>query len=201
MAVGHRRRIIAAVLIVLMVALALVAASQAAQQVSAAARLAVAAWGSVEREYKARAATAPALADLARHLDPTREDLAARITAAGEAVERLAPDPGTPYAPDRFRAFMDVQDASSVSLGRLLDLVNEHPIEANGAGVKALLARLAEHEQRIAVARSDYVARARAYNAELDAIPNRWTVSFFHPDASPMVASFDFSAKGSGVRP
>jgi hypothetical protein len=201
MAVRIRKRVAGTVLIVLLAALAVDAASRAARQVSAAAHQAVAAWGNVGTEFKARAGMAPALADLARRLDPTREDLAARITAAGEAVERLTPDPATPYAPDRFHAFMDVQDALSVPLGHLLDLVNAHPIEANDDSVKAVLARLAGHEQRIVVARSDYVARARAYNAELDGIPNRWTVSFFHPDASLMVASFDFSAKGSGVRP
>jgi hypothetical protein len=185
-------RIATAVLVVLVIAGLVSIVNRGARQVSSAANRAVAAWSTVEQEFKARAGIAPAMADLARRLDATGEELAARIIAAADAIEKLAPDPGRPYAPDRFRAFMGVQDALSVPLGQVLDLVNAHPAEAADPTVKELLARLAAHEQRIVVARSDYVANARTYNAEIEGIPNRWTVSFFHPDASQMVASFDF---------
>jgi LemA protein len=155
---------------------------------------AVAAWGNVEKEFKARTAVTPAMVALAIRVEAD-DKLRERIVTATEDVAELPLDPSTPYSPDKLRAFMATQDALSDALGEVLDLVNTHPTDAADPKVKALLAQLAEHEQRMVVARSDYVDGAKAYNEELETLPNRWTVSYFHPDASPMVASFDFRKK------
>ncbi|CAH1657329.1 LemA family protein [Chelatococcus asaccharovorans] len=183
--------VVAVVMAVCFGAATVVFARNSAAEIPVRAENAVAAWSSVEKEFKARTAVVPAMVALAIRVEAP-DKLRERIVTASEDIETLPPDPATPYSPDKLRAFMATQDALSDALGEVLDLVNAHPADAADPKVKALLAQLADHEQRMVVARSDYVEGAKAYNAELETMPNRWTVSYFHPDASPMVASFDF---------
>lgn len=165
-------------------------ARNSAEQIPLQANNAVAAWGGVEKEFKARTNLVRPMIALAIRVE-ANDRLRERIVTASEDIEALPADPTIPYSPDKFRAFMAAQDALSEPLGEVMDLVNAHPTDAADPKVKSLLAELADHEQRIVVARSDYVAGANTYNQELDTMPNRWTSSFFHPDASPMVATFD----------
>ena len=56
----------------------------------------------------------------------------------------------------------------------------------SNANFLALQSQLEGTENRIAVARRDYIETVRAYNTELRTIPGRWIAGFLYPDAKPM---------------
>src|SRR3546814_14894964 len=49
-----------------------------------------------------------------------------------------------------------------------------------------LQSQLEGTENRISVARRDFIEAVRIYNTELRTIPGRWWASFLYPDAKPM---------------
>ncbi|MGZ5931714.1 MAG: LemA family protein, partial [Rhizomicrobium sp.] len=48
-----------------------------------------------------------------------------------------------------------------------------------------LQSQLEGTENRIAVARKDYIDAVQAYNTTLRTIPTRWVAAIFYPDAKP----------------
>ena len=48
-----------------------------------------------------------------------------------------------------------------------------------------LQSQLEGTENRIAVARKDYIDAVQAYNTTLRTIPTRWIAAIFYPDAKP----------------
>ncbi|WP_134500664.1 LemA family protein, partial [Microvirga pakistanensis] len=62
----------------------------------------------------------------------------------------------------------------------------------------ALQSQLEGTENRIAVARRDYITAVQAYNTELRTGPGRWIASVVYPDAKPMET---FTATAGSERP
>jgi LemA protein len=50
----------------------------------------------------------------------------------------------------------------------------------------ALQSQLEGTENRIAVARQDYITAVKDYNTEIRTIPGRWWRAVLYPDAEPM---------------
>jgi LemA protein len=50
----------------------------------------------------------------------------------------------------------------------------------------ALQSQLEGTENRIAIARGDYIKAVQAYNTEIRTIPGRWWRAVLYPDAQPM---------------
>jgi LemA protein len=100
--------------------------------------------------------------------------------------------------PQRFREFQDAQNQLSGALGRLLVTVERYPELKSNANFLALQSQLEGTENRIAVARRDYIEAVRAFNTELRTIPGRWIAGFLYPDAKPMET---FTATAGSDRP
>ena len=64
-------------------------------------------------------------------------------------------------------AFQDAQNQLSGALGRLLAVTENYPDLKSNANFLALQSQLEGTENRIAVARRDYIDAVRAYNTEL----------------------------------
>ena len=174
-----------------MFALAALYAGWTANDAPAAAKLAAAAWERVESEFRSRAAYAEKIAATAAALNPGEKALPARIAAARAAVLALPPDPAAPASRARFQAFMKVQDALSDELGLVLDMLRLYPDQARSGPVRLVFDELELKESHIVVARSDYAAQARRHNQIIAEAPSSWVAATFHPEAKPLVASFD----------
>ena len=87
--------------------------------------------------------------------------------------------------PQAFQAFEQNQAALSSALSRLLLVVERYPdIKAN-QNFLALQSQLEGTENRIAVARRDYIEAVRLYNTELRTFPGRIWASILYTDAEP----------------
>jgi LemA protein len=111
---------------------------------------------------------------------------------SGDAIKNATSDP------ESFRRFEKAQGDLSSALSRLLVVSENYPQLRATEAFRDLQAQLEGTENRIAVARRDYIEAVRAYNTELRTIPGRWIASIFYSDAKPMEA---FTASAGSERP
>ncbi len=64
--------------------------------------------------------------------------------------------------------------------------VERYPDLKSNQNFLALQSQLEGTENRIAVARRDYIGAVQAYNTEIRTIPGRWIAAWFYPEAKPM---------------
>lgn len=147
-----------------------------------------AAWAEVQNQYQRRADLIPNLVETVRGFAAQeREVLTAVVEARAKATQTTinADQLTDPAAVERFQA---AQNELSGALSRLLVTVERYPDLKSNQNFLALQSQLEGTENRIAVARRDYIEAVRVYNTELRTIPGRWIAGILYPEAKPMQA-------------
>ena len=85
--------------------------------------------------------------------------------------------------PDAFKRFQENQATLTGSLSRLLAVAEQYPQLKSNENFLALQSQLEGTENRIAVARRDYIEAVQRYNTTLRTIPGRWIAALLYPDA------------------
>ncbi|NDV88350.1 LemA family protein [Aurantimonas aggregata] len=145
-----------------------------------------AAWAQVENQYQRRSDLIPNLVETVKGFaEQEREVLTAVVEARARATQtQINADQLTdPAAVQQFQA---AQDELSGALSRLLVTVEAYPELRSNQNFLALQSQLEGTENRISVARRDYIEAVRVYNTELRTIPGRWIAAIFYSDAEPM---------------
>uniref|UniRef100_UPI0035AE5D49 LemA family protein n=1 Tax=Dongia sp. TaxID=1977262 RepID=UPI0035AE5D49 len=88
--------------------------------------------------------------------------------------------------PEAMRAFEANQGALTSALSRLMVVAEQYPNLKATEGFKTLQAQLEGTENRIAVARRDYIETVRHYNTELKTFPGVVWKSLLYADREPM---------------
>src|SRR5580692_4609343 len=88
--------------------------------------------------------------------------------------------------PDKLKQFQDAQNQLSGALGRLLAVSENYPDLKSNQNFLALQSQLEGTENRIAVARKDYIDAVRAYNVALRTFPSVIWASTFFSSNKPM---------------
>ena len=159
---------------------------------------ATSAWSEVRNQYQRRADLVPTLLETMKGVAEQEREALTQVAEARARASEVPVDAATVRDPQRFQAFQQAQDRLSGALSRLLASVERYPDLKSNADFLALQSQIEGTENRIAVARRDYVEAVRGYNAELSTIPSRWIAAFLHPDAKPMLT---FSAPAGQERP
>ncbi len=142
-----------------------------------------AAWSQVLNQYQRRADLIPNLVEtVAAYARQEQQTLKAVIEARSRATQMQLP-PDILTNPDAFRTFQENQAALTGALSRLLVVVEQYPDLKSNQNFLALQSQLEGTENRIAVARRDYIEAVRQYNTELRTIPGRWIAAILYPDA------------------
>ena len=167
-------------------ALGLMALSLAACDVNAVPRLdeqSKAAWSEVLNQYQRRADLVPNLVETVKgYARQEQTTLTAVVEARSKATQMRLPD-DILTNPEAFKKFQDNQAALSGALSRLLAVAEQYPDLKSNQNFLALQSQLEGTENRIAVARRDYIEAVRQYNTELRTIPGRWIAAYLYPDA------------------
>ena len=87
--------------------------------------------------------------------------------------------------PTAFKNFEQSQAQLSGALGRLLAVSENYPDLKSDQNFLALQSQLEGTENRITVARKDYIDAVQRYNTTLRTVPSRWVAAIFYPDAKP----------------
>ena len=88
--------------------------------------------------------------------------------------------------PEAFRKFQEAQSQLSGSLGRLLAISENYPDLKSNQNFLALQSQLEGTENRISVARRDYIEAVQAYNTELKTFPGVIWASTLYKGNKPM---------------
>ena len=142
-----------------------------------------AAWSEVLNQYQRRADLIPNLVETVKgYASHEQETLEAVVEARAKATQMQIP-PDILTNPDAFKQFQENQAQLSGALSRLLVTVERYPDLKANQNFLALQSQLEGTENRIAVARRDYIVAVQAYNTELRTIPGRWIAAILYPDA------------------
>src|SRR3569833_1807087 len=134
----------------------------------------------VNNQYQRRADLIPNLVETVRgYAKQERETLEAVVNARAKATSiQITPEVATD--PEKFKQFQDAQAQLSGALGRLIAISENYPELKSNQNFLALQSQLEGTENRIAVARRDYIEAVRAYKTELKTFPGMlWSATFF----------------------
>jgi LemA protein len=155
-------------------------------------------WADVQNNYQRRADLIPNLvATVQGYAKQEREVLTAVVEARAKATQ-VKIDVSQLTDPDKLKQFQDAQNQLSGALGRLLAVSENYPDLKSNQNFLALQSQLEGTENRIAVARRDYIEAVRVYNTELRTFPGvLWASTFFRAN-KPMA---EFAANDNAQAP
>ena len=130
-------------------------------------------WADVENQYQRRADLIPNLVATVQGYAKQEKDVLVAVTEARAKATSIHIDASDLTDPAKVKALQDAQNALSGALSRLLAVSENYPDLKSNANFLALQSQLEGTENRIAVARRDYIAAVQAYNTELRTFPGR----------------------------
>jgi LemA protein len=143
-------------------------------------------WSDVLNQYQRRADLIPNLVETVKGFaKQEREVLEAVISARSRATSLQLPADITTN-PEAFKRFQEAQTQLSGSLGRLIATAEAYPELKSNQNFLALQSQLEGTENRIAVARRDYIDAVRLYNTELRTFPGKIWASVLYGENKPM---------------
>lgn len=139
-----------------------------------------AAWSEVLNQYQRRADLIPNLVETVKGYAAHEKDTLEAVVAARAKATQVTVTPDTLSNPDAFKAFQESQAGLTSALSRLLAVVENYPDLKANQNFLGLQAQLEGTENRIAVARRDYIDAVRDYNLTLRTFPSLiWATLWF----------------------
>lgn len=145
-----------------------------------------AAWSEVLNQYQRRADLIPNLVETVKGFAQQERDVLTQVTEARAKATQIKVDASTITDPEAFKRFQDAQAQLSGVLGRLLAIQERYPDLKSNQNFLTLQAQLEGTENRIAVARRDYIEGVRLYNTELRTFPGVIWATLLYRNNKPM---------------
>jgi len=143
-------------------------------------------WADVQNQYQRRADLIPNLVETVKGFAKQERDVLTQVVEARAKATQVKVDASTITDPARFKEFQDAQSQLSSALSRLLVVVERYPELKSNQNFLALQSQLEGTENRIAVARRDYIEAVRAYNTELRTFPGVIWATIYYRSNRPM---------------
>ncbi len=155
-------------------------------------------WADVQNQYQRRADLIPNLVSTVQGYAKQEKDVLTSVVEARAKATSVHIDASQLTDPDKIKQFQDAQAQLSGALGRLLAVSENYPDLKSNQNFLALQSQLEGTENRIAVARRDYIEAVRVYNTELRTFPGAlWAMTAFRGN-KPMA---EFTANDTAQTP
>ncbi len=145
-----------------------------------------AAWSQVLNEYQRRTDLIPNLVATVKGYAAHEASVLEAVTEARAKVTQTRIPPDILTNPKAFQTFEQNQATLSGALSRLMVVTENYPNLKADQNFLALQSQLEGTENRIAVARRDYILAVQQYDTELTTIPGRWYHSLFYGSYQPI---------------
>ena len=143
-------------------------------------------WSDVQNQYQRRADLIPNLVATVQGYAKQEKEVLTAVTEARAKATSIKVDESTITDPEKFKQFQDAQRQLTGALGRLLAISENYPDLKSNQNFLALQSQLEGTENRIAVARRDYIEAVRVYNTTLKTFPGvLWAMTVFR-SSKPM---------------
>jgi len=155
-------------------------------------------WAEVQAQYQRRADLIPNLVATVQGYAKQEKDVLTQVAEARAKATQIKIDASSLTDPDKIKQFQDAQAQLSGALGRLLAVSEAYPDLKSNANFLALQSQLEGTENRINVARRDYIEAARDFNLALRTFPTvLWAKTFFSSEKP--LAEFTASDAAQGA--
>tara|TARA_R110001592_G_scaffold152614_4_gene380285 strand:- start:10668 stop:11228 length:561 start_codon:yes stop_codon:yes gene_type:complete len=158
------------------------------------------AWSQVENQYQRRADLIPNLVETVKGFArQERETLTAVVEARSKAtsIQISADDLNDPA---KMRQFEQAQAQLTGALSRLMAVSERYPDLKSNQNFLTLQSQLEGTENRIAVARRDYIGSIQVYNTEIRTFPGRIWHSLMYSDM-PIRENFEATTEDAEQAP
>src|SRR5579864_9258410 len=155
-------------------------------------------WADVQNNYQRRADLIPNLVATVQGYAKQEKDVLTAVVEARAKATQVHVDVSELTDPKKLKQFQDAQNQLSGALGRLLAITENYPDLKSNQNFLALQSQLEGTENRITVARRDYIEAVRVYNTSLRTFPTVIWAKFFFTDAKPMA---EFTANEGAEKP
>jgi LemA protein len=155
-------------------------------------------WADVQNNYQRRADLIPNLVATVQGYAKQEKDVLTSVVEARARATQVKVDASQLTDPEKLKQFQDAQNQLTGALGRLLAVSENYPDLKSNQNFLALQSQLEGTENRIAVARRDYIEAVRTYNTALRTFPTvLWAQTAFRGN-KPMA---DFTAAEGASSP
>ncbi len=143
-----------------------------------------AAWSQVLNTYKRRADLVPQVVEVVKSYTQHEKKLLTEITEARTNVGKLQLS-SKDLTPEKLAEFQKMQQQLSASLGRLIAVTENYPELKSNEIYQNLQAELEGSENRITVARRDYIESVRKFNTAVRRFPGNIVAKYLDMKVKP----------------
>ena len=131
-----------------------------------------AAWSEVQNQYQRRADLIPNLVETVKGYAAQEKDVLTSVVEARAKATQMTLPADILTDPEAFKKYQEAQGQIGAALGRLIAITENYPDLKSNQNFLALQSQLEGTENRIAVARRDYIEAVRVYNTEVRTFPS-----------------------------
>src|SRR5262249_54289360 len=139
-----------------------------------------AAWSEIDNQYKRRYDLIPNLVETVKGAADFEKSTLTAVVEARAAVGRVQMPDKLPTDPAQLDAYIKAQQGLSGALGRLFAVAENYPQLKATQNFLSLQDQIEGTENRIAVARRDYIDAVRVYNTSIRAFPGNLIAGLFN---------------------
>ena len=132
-----------------------------------------AAWSQVENQYQRRADLVPNLVETVKGFAAQEQETLTEVVEARSRATSIHVDESILNDPQKLQQFEQAQGQLTSALSRLMAVSERYPELRSNQNFLALQSQLEGTENRIAVARRDFIQAIERYNTELRTFPGR----------------------------
>jgi LemA protein len=147
-------------------------------------------WSEVQNQYKRRNDLIGNLVETVKGYAEQERTVFTQVAEARSKAASVQIPADIVTNPEAMKKFQDAQATLGGALRQLLAVSERYPDLKSGTNFLQLQSQIEGTENRIAIARRDYIEAVRVYNTEITTIPGRWWRSFMYPSSKEM-AAFD----------
>ncbi|MAX55608.1 MAG: LemA family protein [Alcanivoracaceae bacterium] len=159
-----------------------------------------AAWSQVENQYQRRADLIPNLVNTVKGYASHEQEVLVDVTQARAKVGSIQVDGNLLDNPEKLQQFEQAQRQLGSALQRLMVVAERYPDLKANQNFLALQSQLEGTENRISVARRDYIAAVQQYNTEIRTFPGRLWHSFLYSDMD-IRETYEATSEGADQAP
>lgn len=159
-----------------------------------------AAWGQVQNQYQRRADLIPNLVETVKGYARHEQDTLTAVIEARAKATSIQVDANTLNDPEKIRQFQAAQAQLTGALSRLMVVAEQYPDLKANQNFLALQSQLEGTENRIAVARKDFIAAVQKYNTEIRTFPGLLWHKVMYSDL-PLRESFEATSADADKAP
>lgn len=158
------------------------------------------AWAQVENQYQRRADLVPNLVETVKGFARQEQETLTAVVEARSKATSIQIDAESLDDPEKMRQFEQAQQQLSGALSRLMAVSERYPDLKSNQNFLTLQSQLEGTENRIAVARRDFITAVERYNTEIRTFPGRLWHSLLYSDM-PLRETFEATTENADQAP